>query len=65
MGFSNKGGVLQNRAGGAHARNSDLGSGGVCARQVPPGRELGAAALRLSFQPATWILLLQQQLHPG
>ena len=37
----------------------------VCARQVPPGRELGAAALRLSSQPATWLIILQQQLHPG
>ena len=61
-GFLQRGrmGVLQNRAGGAHARNSDLGSGGVCApRQVPPGRELGAVALRLSSQPATWLILLQ------
>ena len=38
----------------------------VCARQVPPGRELGAAALRLSIFPTSYLAHTPpQHLHPG
>ena len=38
----------------------------VCARQVPPGRELGAVALRLSIFPTSYLAHTSpQQLHPG
>ena len=38
----------------------------VCARQEPPGRELGAVALRLSIFPTSYLAPTPpQQLHPG
>ena len=38
----------------------------VCARQEPPGRELGAAALRLSIFPTSYLAhTTPKQLHPG
>ena len=37
----------------------------VCARQVPPGRELGAAALRLSIFPTSYLAHNSQTTTPS
>ena len=54
MGFSKgaRGGVLQNRAGGAHARNSDLGSGGRGLRTASAtGERVGRGGSQALYLP--------------
>ena len=63
-GFSK--GVLQNRAGGAHARNSDLGSGGVCAHTASAtGERVGRGGSQALFPTSYLDPTPPKQLHPG